>query len=100
MVDGQEHTHRHSREQDDGGLALVPEPELVRLGPPVHARQGTEDGVDDEVRAARRQEQEEWDRHAEGNPRRSQMVVAGGLKPVERAHLQEDPFHAHLLLLS
>ena len=47
---GEEDAEAHAGEQEDGGLALVAEPELMGLGAAVHARQRAENGVTDQFR--------------------------------------------------
>ena len=49
-MDGEEDADAYAGEQEDGGLALVAEPELMGLGAPVHPGQRAENGVADQLR--------------------------------------------------
>jgi hypothetical protein len=94
VVDGQDHAYRYPAEQDNRGLALVQEAELVRFRAPVHSGQGTEDGVHDEVGPSRGQEQEGRDSNADGHPQGGEVVPVGGFQPVKGAHLVHQKLHA------
>ncbi|GAA4050158.1 hypothetical protein GCM10023063_42370 [Arthrobacter methylotrophus] len=52
------------------------EPQLVRLGTAVHACQGAEDCVDDEVRPPEREKYQCWHRDAQCDPDCGEVIVA------------------------
>ncbi|MFH5879597.1 hypothetical protein [Arthrobacter sp. NA-172] len=84
-----ERAHRDAGQEHGGGLRLVLDPQLVRFRAAVHAGQGTEDGVDDEVRTANRQEDECRRGDAERDPDGSKVIAAcwgNGIKGADVRH--------------
>ncbi len=101
MVDGQENADANAAEQDQRGLGLMGEAELVGLGASVHPGQGTEHGVDDQVRAAENQEGEGGDGHADRRAQGGQMIIVGRAEAMQVAEMPpEDVGHGYLRSVS
>ena len=69
---------------------LVPEAQLVRLGPAVHAGQGTEHRIDHQFRAARGEEGEGRDGDSDGNARCRDVVPVGRRQAVKGAEMRAE----------
>ena len=82
-----------SGEEEHGCLELVDESQLVRLAAAVHAAEGTEDRVDDELLIPEDEEDERGDRDAEADPDRCPPVVIAGLEAQGAPQIVDDPLH-------
>lgn len=93
MVDRKEDAYGDAAQEHHGCLGLVAEPQLVRLVPAVHAGQGAEHGVDDQVGPSCRHEQQGRNRYAHSDAEGGKVVVAGRFQSVERTDLFHDALH-------
>jgi hypothetical protein len=98
VADGEHHSDSHPGQQHERCLQLVPEPELVPLVPPVHARECPTDGVDGQVGAAEDQKEERGDGNTDGHPQRGQVVIVGRAKAVEFPEVAENRPHRNPFL--
>ena len=93
VVDREEDADSHAGKQKDSRLALVPEPELVRLGAAVHAGQRAENGVADQLRAPGRQERQGRHGHADRHPPSRHVVLVGRGQAVQRTDVVQQGLH-------
>lgn len=78
--------HRDAGQENRCSLGLVLQSELVRFGTSVHAGQGAEHCIDDEVSPADREEDKCWHRDAQCDAYSSKVIVACRGNPVKGAH--------------
>ena len=90
MGDGQERAHGNAGQEHGGGLGLVLEPQLMRFGTTVHAGQGAEHGVDDEVRPANRKKHKGRHGDAQCDADGSQVIVACRWNGMKRTGMGND----------
>ncbi|GAA3319889.1 hypothetical protein GCM10017710_43590 [Arthrobacter ramosus] len=68
----------------------MPEPKLVRFGTAVHAGQGAEHGVDNEVRPADREKHKRRHGDAQCDADGSQVIVACRWNGIKRTEMGQD----------
>jgi hypothetical protein len=93
VVAGEHHAGCYAGQQHERRLQLVPEPELVPLVPPVHARKCPAYGVYGQVRPANEQQEERGDGNADGHTQRGEVVVVGRAKAMEFPDVAENRPH-------
>ena len=93
VVDREEDADSHAGEQEDSRLALMAEPELVRLGAAVHAGQRAENGVAGQLGATGRQERQGRNGHADRHPPSRHVVLVGRGQAVQRTDVVQQGHH-------
>ena len=93
VLDREEDADSHAGEQEDSCLALMAEPELMRLGAAVHAGQGAEDGVADQLGTPGRQQHQGRHGHADRHPPRRDVVLVGRGQAVQRTDVAQQGLH-------